>query len=98
MTQWYLAGELSRLVGRVQLVATTQAAQRDAASLRREAESVSIGALVGVITRALELVDRLCWYSLTHGDATNFCSQATVGAELCEFGMCAGLIEEEVYE
>jgi len=44
--------------------------------------------------RALEVADRVCWESLTRGDAAAFIRQAEVCAELWEFGICGGLLEE----
>jgi hypothetical protein len=44
--------------------------------------------------RALELVDRLCQDSLGRGDAVAFACQSAIGAELHDFGVCAGLLEE----
>ena len=42
MTQQYLAGELSVLLERVQAAATSEAAGRDAWSLRQAAETVPV--------------------------------------------------------
>ena len=94
MTQQYLAGELSVLLARLQAVATNQASARDAAHLRREAETSPLTALASVVVRALDLSDSLCWDSLQQGDAAAFSCQAAVCAELCDFGVCAGFLEE----
>ena len=50
--------------------------------------------LPAVADRALALTDRLCWDSLDHADAAMFARQAVIGAELYEFGICAGLLVE----
>lgn len=92
MTQQYLAGELSVLLGRVQAVTTTETAGRDVWSLRQAAETGPIQALSWVTVRALALTERLCWDSLSQGDTEAFTRQATAGAELREFGVCAGLL------
>jgi len=94
MTRQYLAGELSVLLGRVQQVTTTESAGRDAWSLRQSAETGPIGALGWVTVRALALIDRLCWDSLDLGDTTAFTRLAAAGAELREFGVCAGLLRD----
>ena len=51
-------------------------------------------ALASVAERTLELADWVCGDSLTRGDAA-FIRQAAVCAELWEFGLCAGLLEEQ---
>jgi len=94
MTRQYLAGELSVLLGDLQAVTTTEAAQRDACSLRHAAETEPIPALGSVILRALAVAENLCWDSLDRGDTMAFTRQATVCDELQEFGVCSGLLEE----
>jgi hypothetical protein len=45
--------------------------------------------------RALALTDRLCWDSFDRGNAAAFSQQATISAELRDFGVWgAGLLEE----
>ena len=92
VTQQYLAGELSVLLERVQAVTTTEAAGRDAWSLREAAETVPVQALGWVTVRGLALTERLCWDSLNRGDTATFTRQAAVGAALREFGVCAGFL------
>src|SRR6516162_9568190 len=92
MTRQYLAGELSVLLERVQAVATSEAASRDAWSLRQAAETGPIQALGCVTVRALALTERLCWDSLNQGDTAAFTRQAAAGAALREFGVCADLL------
>ena len=94
MTQQYLAGELSVLLERVQAAATTEAAGRDAWSLRQAAETVPVHALGWVTVRALALTERLCWDSLNRGDTAAFTRQAAAGAALREFGVCASLLSD----
>jgi hypothetical protein len=94
MTRQYLAGELSLLLARLQAVATDQALVRDVAHLRHETESGPLAALDSVVVRALGLADGLCWDSLKRGDSAAFDRQAAVCAELCDFAICAGLLEE----
>jgi hypothetical protein len=94
MTQQYLAGELSVLLERVQAVATTKAAARDATAVREAAETVPVQELGWVTVRALALTERLCWDSLRRGDTAAFTRQAAAGAALREFGVCAGLLRD----
>ncbi len=94
MTQQYLAGELSLLLGELQAAMTGEAAVVEVAHLRRRAETGRRSAMVSVAVRALEVADCVCWDSLTRGDAAAFIRQATVCAELWEFGVCASLLEE----
>jgi hypothetical protein len=94
MTQHYLAGELSLLLAGLQAAATNQAFASDVAHLRRRAETRPLAELTSVAVRALELTDRMCWDSLARGDAAAFARQALSGAELRDFGVCAGLLGE----
>ena len=96
MTQQYLAGELSVILGEVQAAATTEACARQAWDLRLEVESAPMTALPSAAARALALADSLCWESLTRGDTAAFARQAAVCAELHEFGVCAHLLDEEL--
>ncbi len=94
MTQQYLAGELSVLLGHLQAAATTEASRRDAWSLRQAAETQPVTVLGAVTVAALALTERLCWDSLTRGDMAAFNRQAAVCAELHDFGVCAGLLQD----
>jgi len=95
MTQQYLAGELSLLLGELQALTANQTSVRDLGCLRREAETCPLPALRSVTVRALALTDGLCWESLDRADATTFTRQAAVCAALHEFGLCAGLLEDD---
>lgn len=90
MTTQYLAGELS--VRLAQLQAEDRDRLGGAARLRRQSETLPCEELAPVVIRALALVDRLCWTSLTRGDTDAFVRQAAIGADLAEFGECAGLL------
>lgn len=94
MTQQYLAGELSVLLGHLQAAATTEASRRDAWLLRRAAETQPVTVLGSVTAAALALTESLCWDSLTRGDMAAFNRQAAVCAELHDFGVCAGLVRD----
>ncbi len=95
MTQQYIVGELSLLLARLQAVAADQTAVCAAARLRDQAEHRPVSALGSVVTCALRLADDLCRASLDRGDAGCFACQAAVGADLCEFAVCAGLLDDE---
>ena len=95
MTRQYLAGELSVLVARVQAVTTSEEAGREAWCLRRAAETQPLQRLGLVTLCAMAFTERLCWESLGRGDAIAFERQSAVCGELYEFGVCAGLFEED---
>jgi hypothetical protein len=94
MTQEYLAGELSLLLGQLQAALTTETSVVEVAHLRQQAETWPRSALASVVVRALEVADWMCQDSLIRGDAAAFIRQAEACAELKEFGVCAGLLEE----
>jgi hypothetical protein len=94
MTQQYLVGELSLLLGQLQAAMTKEASAVEVANLRQRAETGPRSSLAPVAVRALEVADWVCWDSLTRGDAVAFIRQAAVCADLWEFGVCAGLLEE----
>jgi hypothetical protein len=94
MTQQYIAGELSILLAQLQAVTSDEAAARDVAALRCEAETRPVAALTRVVVRALALDDGLCWDSLLRGDEAAFDRQARAGADLREFSLCAGLLTD----
>ena len=54
--------------------------------LRHAAQTRPVVALGPVTGRALSLAERLCWDSLSGGDASAFSRQAAVCAELHDFG------------
>lgn len=91
MTMQYLAGELS--VRLAQLLADDRDSVGAAAvRLRHQAETFPPDGLAPVVIRALALIDRVCWESLTRGDTDAFARQAAIGADVAEFGMCAGFL------
>lgn len=93
MTQQYLIGELSDLLGQLQPAAGERTAGAEAvAGLRIEVEQAGLCALVEVVEHALVLADDLCWEALDCGDAAAFSTRARTAARLSEFGTCAGLL------
>jgi hypothetical protein len=95
MTHQYLVGELSLLLGELQTVTTNRADACEVARLRYEAETTALAVLPSVTVRALALTDGLCWHSLGRADVATFSRQASVSAELHDFGVCAGLLDDE---
>lgn len=95
MTQQYLVGELSMILGELQAVATKTAAAPDIARLRHEAEATPPAALAPVVVRAMWLTNRVCWESLAHGEAAAFVHEVAICAELRELGECAGFLQED---
>jgi hypothetical protein len=92
MTRQYLVGELSLILEELQ-AATSDEAARQVAHLRHEVETTPPAALAPVAARAVELTERVCWDSLVRGETAAFVREATICAELWEFGLCAALWE-----
>jgi hypothetical protein len=94
MTQQYLVGELSLILEELEAAAMNEAAVQ-VAHLRHEVETTPPAALAPMAARAVELSDRVCWDSLSQGETEAFVREAVICAELWEFGLCAGLLEED---
>ena len=94
MTRQYLAGELSVMLGRLQAAMSEPAGVQEVACLRHEAETVPVSDLGCVVSRALAATDEICLDSMERGNWAVFISQATICAELWEFGICAGLLTD----
>jgi hypothetical protein len=94
LTQQYIAGELSLILGELEAAVPGRAVRRQVSDLRHEAETAPFPALPAVATRALRLTDDACWESLTRGDAESFWREASISAELWSFGVCACLLDE----
>jgi hypothetical protein len=94
MTQQYLAGEFSLLLAQLQAGPIDPSFASSLARLRRDVETSPPRALSAALTSTLELTDCLCLDSLARGDATAFECQAATGAQLREFGICAGMLDE----
>lgn len=92
MTQQYLTGELSLLLGQLQSAMTRKTPMEEVAQLRRQAETGPGSALSSIAASALEVGDRICWDSLTRGDSAGFNRQAAICAQLWEHAVCAGLL------
>lgn len=94
MTQQYLAGELSLLLGRLVESLSGEGPVDELVRLRRRVESAPLPALACVARSALEACDRACWASLAEGDVDAFARRATICSEIGEFASCAGLLAE----
>jgi hypothetical protein len=94
LTRQHVVGELSSILGELQAAATDEAARGDVARLRREAETTTPAELAPVVVRAVELTDGMCWDALRQGQIEAFVREAAICAELWEFGVCAGLLDE----
>ena len=94
MTQQYLVGEISLRLAQLQATAVEPWSANQLGKLRVEAERSPPDALVGVLIRAFEVTDAICWDSLARGDTVAFKCWAATGAELRDFGVCARLIDD----
>ena len=83
MTQQYLVGEFSVLLGELERVAADW--QPMVHDLRRNAELSPVTVLPEFAHAALSLTDEMCWTSLKQGDAARFHRCAAAAAELSEF-------------
>jgi hypothetical protein len=94
MTQQHLVGELSMLVAQLQAGPIDPSFAPALDQLRRDVETSPPSALPAVLIRTLDLTDGLCMDSLARGDTAAFGYQAATCAQLHEFGICAGLLDE----
>jgi hypothetical protein len=94
VTREYLTGELSVLLEKL-LAVTPPSAAGDVTNLRHQVETGPITRLAAEMTLALALADKLCWDSLSRGDAVAFDRQAVICGEIRLFGACARLSDEE---
>ncbi|HEX9122616.1 MAG TPA: hypothetical protein VF984_04550 [Actinomycetota bacterium] len=94
MTRQHLAGELSLILEELHAVPMDAVALHEVARLRREAETTPPATLAPVVRQAVELIDGVCWDLLTRGETEAFVREAAVYAELWEFGVCAGFLNE----
>ncbi len=90
MTQQYLVGEFSALLGDLERTAAEW--QPAVHGLRREVESSPVATLPEFADEATELIDTICWAALQRGDVTRFCSCAKTAAALGDFIESAGFL------
>jgi hypothetical protein len=91
MTQQYLVGELSSLLGGLQ---PTPATMLDDAvgNLRYEVEFSPVRMLPRLAQDAVDLTDLVCREALEQGDADCFCRCVGIAIALREFTVGAGLL------
>jgi hypothetical protein len=89
VTQQYIAGEFSSLLGDLERAAEPW--HRGIHGLRLEVERSPLPTLPELASEALELTDEICLATLEHGDLNGFSASARVAATLGEFANCAGL-------
>ena len=94
MTQQYLVGELSSILGELQTVAADAPAATEIARMRDAAEATPPGALGPTVGRAVALANRVCGDALAAGAAAAFIRELAICAELREFGVCAGFLAD----
>jgi hypothetical protein len=92
MTQHYVVGQFSVLLGDVEAAAVEW--QDSVRRLRLQVEASSLALLPALAEQALSLTDAICWAAVEQGDVTRFCSRATSAAHLAEFLDCAGLLRQ----
>lgn len=89
MTQQYIAGEFSSLLG--ELERAVQSCHRGIHRLRLEVERSPLRTLPVLAMEALELTDEICLATLEQGNLNDFSACARMAAALDEFADCAGL-------
>jgi hypothetical protein len=94
VTQQYVAGELSLILGALQAAVGEGPTTSEVARLRERAERTPPWALRPVVRLALQVADASCWDSLNRGDVAAFARRAAVCTELWEFAVCARLLGE----
>jgi hypothetical protein len=91
VTQQYLIGQLSALLGELQPPPGEWMA--DAVhDLRREVETSPLQMLPRLAREATSLTDVICWGALERGDSGGFCRYANAAVALGDFTDSAGLI------
>jgi hypothetical protein len=90
MTQQYLVGQLSVLLGELQPPPGEWLAAVN--HLRGEVESSPLPQLPQRAREALQLTDTICWAALEHGDVSGFYRCATTAGALRDFSANARLL------
>lgn len=90
MTQHYIVGQFSMLLGELESASAQEAVA--VGRLRRHVETSRPSDLRLLARRAAELIDIMCWAALERGDGRGFAHCADVAAGLWEFRRTAGLI------
>ena len=90
MTQQYIVGQFSSLLGDLQPAPDEWVAAVD--ELRREVESSPLYVLPKLAHEALSLTDVVCWSALEQGQVSAFEGYAKAAVALREFTENAGLL------
>jgi hypothetical protein len=90
MTQQYIVGQFSSLLGDLQPAPDEWVAAVDA--LRREVESSPLCMLPKLAYEAMSLTDLVCWSALEQGQVSAFTRYAETAVALGEFTENAGLL------
>ena len=91
MTQQYIVGELSSLLGSLQ-PAPGELLTDAVRTLRHEVEFSPLPTLPRLAHEALELTDLICRAALEQGDADGFCRCVGTAIALRDFAEGAGLL------
>jgi hypothetical protein len=91
MTQQYLVGELSSLLGGLQPTPGVSLGEA-VGNLRHEVEFSSLRKLPTLAQRALDLTDLVCRAALEEGDADAFCRCVGTAIALRDFAVSASLL------
>lgn len=91
MTQQYIVGELSALLGELE-PAAEDSLRETAGSLRHQVECSSFSMLPQLAEDALELTDLICGSAQDHGDADAYRRSVTAGTALRDFAVAADLL------
>jgi hypothetical protein len=90
MTQQYLVGQFSSLLGELQPAPGEWRATVDA--LRREVELSPVAGLPELAREAMNVTDMICWTALERGSVSEFCRYVGTAVALREFTANAGLL------
>lgn len=94
MTQQYLVGEFSCILGELQSLVPDGLTAREIAYLRLEAETTPPRALAPLVGRAVALANRVGGDALATGAAVPFIRALAICAELRALGVCAGYLPD----
>ena len=91
MTQQYIVGEFSSLLGRLQPVPSARLGNA-LNDLRQDVELGSLPMLPRLAQEAMAFTDVICWVALEEGDLNGFSRYASTAVALREFTVSANLL------
>lgn len=94
MTQQYLVGELSSLLGELVVVSSDTWTVGAITQLREEAQGTPPRALGPVVERAVAVANRACRDAVAAGGITALLRALTICTALRELGVCAGYLSD----